>query len=207
MLSDRPTAHCTPPGCATCYDKEHNHDPLISEGNSRVGHRTPLSLNHIGSTLRKEQHHFCVFVPSRRRSRRNASGSIDLSKATRLKDAVFTCGRNPQWVVMALLTVAPNRRNLQQISLDISHTVFCSDFNGVNLTKVRDAIGETAYAEWLELDHLLAQLCESHLVRLKVLYNSQLPMYGMRARNCAESLLPEVIMRGTVDLIGQRSRW
>jgi len=133
---------------------------------------------------------------------------IDLSKATKLKDAVFTCGLNPQWVVMALRTVTPDHINLQQISLDASHTTLrLRNFNRVDPANIGDAIGETVYSEWLELDHLLVQLWESHLIHLKVLYNSPKWADRKRARSFVESLLPEVTTRGAVDLIGQRFRW
>ena len=61
---------------------------------------------------------------------------------------------------------------------------------------MKDAIGETAYLKWMETDHVLAQLHESHSIRPKVVFweNEQW------MRGCMECLLPEVTKRGIVDL-------
>ena len=67
---------------------------------------------------------------------------------------------------------------------------------------VREAVGGIAYPEWLELDCLLAQLHESHSIRLKVLYNVPFDTDGSRERRRMEVLLPEVMTRGIVDLVG-----
>jgi len=70
---------------------------------------------------------------------------------------------------MALRTVTPNHRNLQQISLDTSNIALCLDFDHIDSANIRDVIGKTIHAEWLKLDRLLAQLRESHSIRLEVL--------------------------------------
>ena len=61
--------------------------------------------------------------------------------------------------------------------------------------------------EWLELDHLLIHLWESHLLRLKVIYNDRHLDPGESARNCIESLFPEAMARGIVDFVECRPKW
>ena len=69
---------------------------------------------------------------------------------------------------------------------------------------VKDAIGEIAYQEWLELDQVLAELCELHSVQLRVAYNLHVDMDGSKERDQMEVLLPGVMARGLVDLVGWR---
>ena len=135
------------------------------------------------------------------------SGLIDLSKATKLKDVVFACGHHPQWAVMALRTVTPNHRDLQQFSLDTPYITYWPHLRDINTASVRGALGETVHAKWLEIDHLLAQLWESHMIRPKVLYSSSPWMNERKSRRFVEILLPEVTARGTADLIGRRYRY
>jgi hypothetical protein len=119
--------------------------------------------------------------------------SIDLSKATKLKDMTFRCRRlNVGWVVMALRTFTPNHRNLQQISLYPPHT------------PPGFAIGETTYMQWMELDHRFTQLWESHSIRPKVLYQAPPGKEGEATRDRMFSLLPEVTSRGIVDLVRRK---
>jgi hypothetical protein len=93
-----------------------------------------------------------------------SSGSVDLSKATKLSDAVFWCGKNPRWIATTLRTITPNHRGLQQISLNKYATLFTPDRGHVDLVSFRRRIGEAGYAGWSELDHILVQLWESQLV-------------------------------------------
>ena len=62
--------------------------------------------------------------------------------------------------------------------------------------------GETAYQGWLELDRLLVQLCESHSIRLKVLYIPRINIDGRKKGSRMKTLLPEVGTRGLADLAG-----
>ena len=81
------------------------------------------------------------------------------------------------------------------------------DINCVDPANFGRAIGDPIYREWLELDHLLVQLWESHSIRPKVTYIALSYMHEGRARSCMESLLPEVTTRGIVDLVERKSRW
>ena len=120
------------------------------------------------------------------------SAQVKLDKATKLKDVTFICLLHPGWVLRTLRTVTQNHRELEWITLSV--------LSGRGLSKcdnVKDAVGETACLEWLELDRLLAQLHESHSIRLKVLHDVD----GSRERRRMTVLLPEVMTRGVVDLV------
>lgn len=71
---------------------------------------------------------------------------------------------------------------------------------------IRHAVGETACQAWLELDRLLVQLCESHPIRLEVRHNLHVDADGSKERSRMKILLPEVMTRGMVDLVGQYRR-
>jgi hypothetical protein len=62
-------------------------------------------------------------------------------------------------------------------------------------------IGESNYRQWLELDHLLVQLWESHSIRPKVSYYAPPGKGGEVANGRVYSLLPEVTSRGIADFV------
>ena len=99
-------------------------------------------------------------------------GPVCLSKAMNLKVVGFKCSSNPKWVALILRTLTPHHTNLQQITIDAPYIFYArlgQDFSGHG---PKGLLGETVCDAWLELDHLLAQLWESHSVRLKVLYDT-----------------------------------
>ena len=100
------------------------------------------------------------------------------------------------WILATLRTVTQNHKELESIKLTVSDSLGLNDLEGV-----RRVGGETACQEWLELDRLLVQLCESHSIRLEVLYNPRRDMFGRRKRSRMKTLLPEVAM-GLADLAG-----
>jgi hypothetical protein len=102
---------------------------------------------------------------------------------------------------MALQTITPNHRNLRKIVLNMPYTLLGPTFAGADPAGFRCRIGETVWAEWSELDRVLAQLRESHSIRLKVLYGVRSWMDGQRARSCVASLLPETSTGGIARLI------
>ena len=121
--------------------------------------------------------------------------SIDMSKAGKLKDVGFLgSSSGVQWVTRSLQTITSNHRHLKQIALD---TPSVPHFNHLDAVLIRRTIGETTYGDWLELDRLLAKLCESHSIHLKVLH---LPESVRGVGSCVETLLPEVTKRGMVGL-------
>ena len=130
-------------------------------------------------------------------------GELSGSGATKLKDVRFDCERDTQWVVAVLRSLARNHMNLQKIAIYVDYILNGPDRADYydDPVNIRLAIGEANYQGWLELDHLLAQLRESHLIKLEVMYTSPYHAGRERARNCMESLLPETSARGLIDLI------
>jgi hypothetical protein len=131
-------------------------------------------------------------------------GSINLSKATRLKDVAFVCdlilqGLNPKWVVATLKTITSDHKNLQVVSIDVPFILFGLD-HGVDPLNLRGMIGEDTYAGWLELDRLLVILWESYSVRIKILCSIPSLVGEEGTRGCMESLFPEVVKGGVADL-------
>ena len=131
---------------------------------------------------------------------------IDLSKARKLKDvALLSISLNIQWVTTALRTITTNHRNFQKVSLRapcLLHRL-APTFNHDDPAVIRRRIGEVTHTQWSEFDHLLAQLLESRLVRLELLYGDHKDRTACR---CANSLLPKVTKRGTVDLVSWKLR-
>lgn len=130
-----------------------------------------------------------------------STGSIDLSKATKLKDVAFVRDLNPRWITMTLRTITSNHRNIQQISVDTSYILYDLILTRVDPANFKHTIGATAHAEWSELDRLLCKLWESRLVRSRVMYNVPSSVETGKARICMESLFPEGTKRGVVDLV------
>lgn len=126
-------------------------------------------------------------------------GLIDLSKATKLRDATFEF-RRPQWVSDTLRTITPSNGNLQQISLGAPYVIFTLSFRSVDPATLPRVLGETTYREWLELDRLLVLLWETHSIRLKILYLGSFRVDRPSARKCMDSLFPEVTTRGIANL-------
>lgn len=90
---------------------------------------------------------------------------IDLTRATKLKDAVFRPrSPNVEWITMALQTITQQHRDLRQVSIHIYHK---SDLATAG-ANIKQTIGEQIYGQWSDLDHLLNQYWESRSVRLKV---------------------------------------
>ena len=122
------------------------------------------------------------------------SASIDLSKATGLKDTAFR--GEPQtlgWIAMALQTITPKHRDLRQILIDVYYPDVGID--------VRKTIGEVACVQWSELDHILVQFWESRSIRPRAIWT---PLGEEKEntwkRDCIGCLLPEVMRRGIIDL-------
>ena len=110
-----------------------------------------------------------------------------------------------QWITATLRTIVSNRRDrdVLQISLRASGILHALPYDfvpGTGPAGLRNAIGETKYQEYLELDHLLPRLWESRSVRLKVAYD--VPYWLEEdGSSCMEILFPEVTAGGAIDLI------
>lgn len=126
---------------------------------------------------------------------------IDLSKATKLKEGEFVCHLDPKWIAGSLRTITHNHRDLKWIRIDIPHA-FDRSGSGLNdLIRLTHAAGEGVYQRWLELDRILAQLQESHSIRLTVYYDPPTGMSRARVRGYMSNLLPVVMTRGIVELV------
>ena len=99
---------------------------------------------------------------------------------------------------MALRTVTPDHRHFQQISLYVPR--LRSRYTK-NAAYDRYGVGESCYRQWLELDHLLVQLWESHSIRLTVSYRASPGKEGEVTDSRVHNLLPEVTNRGIADFV------
>lgn len=80
--------------------------------------------------------------------------SIDLSKATKLKDAVFfLTSPNVEWITVALQTITPEHRHLRQISIRVLYNLALTEV-GADIRQVIPTIGEPFLDQWLCLDRL-----------------------------------------------------
>jgi hypothetical protein len=123
--------------------------------------------------------------------------SVDLSKAAKLKDVIFQPGlERVEWVIKALQTITPERRDLLQLTIDIPRNLTVAGFvaNG-------EEIGELTHGQWLDLDCLLVLLWESRSIRPKIVYT-----VGFGMRDFVRSLLPEITKRGVVDVMSEKVR-
>jgi hypothetical protein len=110
--------------------------------------------------------------------------SLDLSKATSLKDVVLRCASpNVQWAATTLRTI--ESKNLQRITIDMSI--------------LESLIKETVHQAWLDLDRLLAQFSESHSIRPEIILSRG--KEGTNFKNLVPILLPELTRRGIVDVV------
>ena len=116
-------------------------------------------------------------------------GSIDLSEAIYLKEVYLACDTaSPKWIFKTLRTITCNHKSLKRVSFaTYCHSGFDFDYPR------REA--------WSEFDNFLTQFCESHSIRVEVLYyGARKRVRGERARLCVGALLPEAIKSGIVDL-------
>ena len=130
-----------------------------------------------------------------------ASGSVNLSKATGLKDVALTWELDPRWVAATLRTITHSHRNLQQILPEIQWKHNVQRIDASNPADLRDEIGETLYRGWLELDEVLSQLLESHAIHSEVACIIRGEADERQAGYQMGCLLPKAMMRGVVDLI------
>ena len=119
------------------------------------------------------------------------SVTIDLSKATKLRDVVF----RPRWAGVEWITTAfetiPKHRELQKISIGFPQ--FITSFG---LDIIERAPG---YREWMDLDRRLVQFWESRPTGPKVISTAWVGPKE-EVRGYAEFLLPELTRRGAIDL-------
>ena len=120
--------------------------------------------------------------------------SVDLSKATKLKDVTFRVDTSGvEWVVIALRTITPKHRDLRRISIS---AFYPSDF--VIIGAMMQMVEEQNFGKWSELDRLLVQLWESYSTPPMILFWT--PSKWKNARDLMGHLLPEATGGGKVDL-------
>jgi hypothetical protein len=119
----------------------------------------------------------------------NIEAQVDLSKTTKLKEAVFRLGgQHPAWVDMTLKTIASEHRDLRQISIYVPfRNVFVQE-----RTNAREFVGEESYGQWMALDRTLTQLWESLAVYTEVLCNTK----DEKSCEIIRGLLPETMESG-----------
>jgi hypothetical protein len=119
----------------------------------------------------------------------DGAASFDLSKATKLRHAVFRLHRDyPIWITMALKTIASERTELR-ISLHVP----------VYRGSIASSFDEEVGRQWADLEFTLIRLWESHGVRTRVVYDPG--EEKGEAREYIERLLPEVMKRGIIELV------
>ena len=131
----------------------------------------------------------------------DGSNPVNLSKATKLKDVAFHCGSlSHEWIAEILETITPQHSDVQRISIRVpdvfGHSI---DLGEVDFTIEWD-VGEDLHAEWLDLDRLLVQFCESRSIRPTIVY-PRVKNHAKEMREWAGFLLPEVTKRGIADLV------
>ena len=119
--------------------------------------------------------------------------SIDLSKATKLREVAFYLdGLYIPWVIVTLKTITPKHRDLQEVTISSS---ILSRLVGRSID-VKTAVGPISHGQWVDLDIVLVQLWEWHSVRVKIAYYSG--GEGEQVPKLIEEMLPETTRRGIV---------
>ena len=121
------------------------------------------------------------------------SATIDLSKATKLRDVVFRPeSLDIKWIATAFQTTTLEHRELQKISITVPYSL---TFLG-NVDAIKQS---TTFGGWMNLDRLLVQFWESRSPRPKVECTTWKGWRGdMRA--FADCFLPELTRRGRIDV-------
>ena len=117
--------------------------------------------------------------------------SLDLSRATKLKDVEFNYCRNIQWITTTIKTI--ESKNFQQITISYGNT------------PISFKIKEAVLQEWQDLDHLLVRLWTSRLIRPKIVYRREEGGED-EASGLVQRLLPELTRRGAIDVVERVSR-
>jgi hypothetical protein len=130
------------------------------------------------------------------------SASVDLSKATKLKDVTFqSVSQRIRWITATLKTI-PKHRGLREVLIYLPSYVGTTGVDG----NAKHAIGEESWREWLDLDRLLVRLWESSSIRLKL---TRLRLTGIQEPDIRyhvgyRCLFPEITKRGIFDLVEPR---
>ena len=124
--------------------------------------------------------------------------SINLSKATKLRDVVFrSVSLNVEWIAVTLQTITPAHQDLRKVAIHASNRFSCfrSDF-------IQTPAEETR-GQWQDLDRILVRLWELHSIRPRVVHEileGQGREWCMRMKDCIKSSFSE-IGREIIDLV------
>ncbi|KAF9644817.1 hypothetical protein BDM02DRAFT_843190 [Thelephora ganbajun] len=118
--------------------------------------------------------------------------SIDLSRATKLKEAVFQSKTlHVTWLVLALQSITPKHIYLHQIAIHVPEIP--------NLFGHGWITSEMIYRQWTDLDRVLVQLWESYGIRPKVMHSVTEKKKEIQRERIGD-LLPEITERGIIEL-------
>ena len=113
-----------------------------------------------------------------------SAGSIDFSKAIKLKEVYFRFrARDTTWVVSALKTFTSEHRDLRMISIYIP-------------SKAVDTVDEHTHNQWMDLDRSLVQLRDSHPIQVHTVSN--VGGNGEWVSEWIGTLFPETKKRGII---------
>ena len=126
--------------------------------------------------------------------------SIDLSKATNLKEVAFRChSLRAGWITSTLETITPKHQNLQLISIRIPRVL-----RSVASATEAQEIEANPSMRLLDLDRLLVQFWDSRSIRARILYPPSLEgcrFFAESAGRWIPYLFPELTRRGIVDIV------
>ena len=129
----------------------------------------------------------------------SGSTSVDLSKATKLKDVTFRVDSSDvEWVTIALRTITPKHRDLGRISISADYLSIIVMLSAD--TAMRE-VEEQTLGQWLELDRLIVELWGSYSIPPKIL-SCALLFKEETARDLMGRLLPGTTGGGTTNLFG-----
>lgn len=115
---------------------------------------------------------------------------VDLSKATKLQDAIFRCASfSVEWIAAAFQTTIPEHRELRKISIAIPRHVSV------------DTIKRSVHCGgWMDLDRLLVRFWESRSTRPKVVC---MVSEGQERdiRGFTRHFFPKLAERGMIDIL------
>ena len=123
------------------------------------------------------------------------AGSIDFSKAIRLREVLFQFQEySDVWVAMALETLTSKHTGFRKVKILMPFVeTFCTPGN------FRHTIGKETYDQWMDLDRVLIRLWESNAIHIQVTYCAEAE--GGMACQYIGSLFPEMRERGLVEMV------
>lgn len=137
----------------------------------------------------------------------SADGQVDLSKATKLKEAEFWFNRyNAHQVAQTLHTITSKHEDFKQVSI---HLPF-SPPDTARLSNATWAADEKIRLQWKSLDHILVRLLESRLTCVKAIWydhRGEVKVTHEEVKRLLKRLLPKMMMKGGIELEhGKRSK-